>query len=150
MDPRNNSHVSLFSFSWLPPLTTQNCFLHRVSLTYFPSRSPIRGYLNLLTPGLYPRDRLPIRACRWFPFPVHPFSLPPQTGDELYKSARTCVLSLSPVFSYSSSPGPFPPTVTVLHFHYILLRPREMSLLFFLSEITVTRDVGINNWNVRP
>lgn len=57
MDLRNNPHVSLFSFSRSFPLLPlpQNCFLRRVSLTHFPSRSPIRGYLNLLTAGLYPR-----------------------------------------------------------------------------------------------
>lgn len=111
MDPRNNPHVSLFSFSCSPPLSPpspQNCFLHRVSLTYFPSRSPIRGYLNLLTAGLYPRDRLPIRAhaddSPPTPFSLTRFLFLPVDRRQLYKSVRTCVPSLSIAFSHSSLP----------------------------------------------
>lgn len=161
MDPRNNPHVSLFSFSSVrppplysssPPFLPQNCFLRCVSLTHFPSRSPIRGYLNLLT-AQSARDRLPIRACRWFHSSAHPSSPSPRTDSYINPRVRvySLFLPLSLVLPLSS-PVSLATLFPVLHFYYILLRPREISLFFFFfsrNNRDTWRDVDVNNWNTR-
>lgn len=89
-------------------------FLRRVSLTHFPSRSPFRGYVNLLTDGLYPHGARSITDSR-----MQMMSPDPPARSYTYKSARANVwyslflpvsLILPPLFPGTSPPACHRPT----------------------------------------
>lgn len=140
MNPRNNLHMSLFSFSRSPPILFPPPLVPPRPAKLFPpshlinpfslSFSDSRGYLNLLTAGLYPRA-IDYRFAHADDTPPSSFS--PLAGRrQLYKPARERVYSLFlPLSLIPSPPWSLPSRVLVLHFYYIFLWPREMSLLFF-------------------